>query len=187
MMDYDQATILERLQKDFEEGERTLQVLELKEDRVLGEVQHSSRQLLQQAKSRNAQLEQELDDIKVAYLKSSDLQTLQEPELIAIMAKFGGQDVALLHEDIKTLQGEVHDVEQQIVQKQKALARAQHLAETTRKSVETDLLPLEQLQVQLQVQAPTATRWEKPKWRVAHVDDATECIVERHAWHHAQH
>jgi hypothetical protein len=61
-----------------------------------------------------------------------------------------GQDVVLLHDDIKALQTEVHSVEQQIAQKQKALVRAQQLADATRRGVETDLLPLEQLQVQLQ-------------------------------------
>lgn len=148
--DYDYDTMLARLRQDFEEGEKTLQVLGLKEERVLDDVKNSSREMLKQAQSRNSQLERELDAIKAAYLKTSDLQSLQEPELVAIMSKFGGQDVGLLHEDIKSLQAEIHGVEQQITQKRKALARAEQVASETRRSVETDLVPLEQLQVQLQ-------------------------------------
>mgnify|MGYP000636578196 CR=1 FL=1 len=150
MEEYNYESMLQRLQEEFEQGQQTLQGLSMDEHRIVDEVQASSQEMLHQAKSRNAQLEEQLDSIKQAYLRSSDLQSLKEPELIEIMTKFGGQDVALLHEDIKSLQQEVHSVEKQVVSKQQELIRAEQIAEETRKTVETDLVPLERLQLQLQ-------------------------------------
>ena len=75
-----------------------------------------------------------------------------ENELVDLLTKFGGQDVVLLHDEITKLQTNIGEVDAKITRSQTAIRRAKQLAEKTRKTVETNLVPLEKLQVQLQVQ-----------------------------------
>ena len=151
MADSEYDNTLSRLRTDYHEGAMVLQNVEAKGDRLLEEVTSASQHMLVEAQSRSKALEQELDEMKSAYLRSSDLQSLREPELVQVLAKFGGQDVVLLHEDIKALQTDLQKVEHEIDEKQRAIARAEAVAEQTRQSVESDLMPLEKLQIQLQV------------------------------------
>ncbi len=101
---YDYESMLARLREDYEEGEKTLEGLGLRQEQLVQQAMASTQHQLLQAESRSAQLEEELDEVKSAYLKSADLANLAEPELVAVLTKFGGQDVTLLHADIVALQ-----------------------------------------------------------------------------------